>query len=129
MNGSSYLLDTNIIAAVLNREAAVGGKLRGKSVYLCSIALGELYFGAYKSTRVNENLKRIADFVDHYPILVCDQATADRYGQVKLNLRQKGRPIPENDIWIAAISLQHDLVLVTRDEHFKQVDGLSLETW
>lgn len=95
MNGSSYLLDTNIVAAVLNQEPTIEGQLKGKSVYLCSIALGELYFGAYKSTRVSENLKRIADFVDHYPILTCDQVTAEHYGQTKLALRQKGRPIPE----------------------------------
>jgi tRNA(fMet)-specific endonuclease VapC len=44
-------------------------------------------------------------------------------------LRVKGQPIPENDIWVAAIALQHRLTLVTRDEHFKQVDGLAVETW
>jgi tRNA(fMet)-specific endonuclease VapC len=129
MNGGSYLLDTNVIAAILNQEPAVEGQLKSKSVYLCSIALGELYFGAYKSTRIRDNLKRITDFVDHYPVLTCDQATAESYGRVKAMLKQKGRPIPENDIWIAAIALQYDSTLVTRDEHFKQVDGLHLETW
>ncbi len=53
------------------------GQLKGKSVYLCSTALGELYFGAYKSTRVSDNLKRITDFVDHYPVLTCDQTTVN----------------------------------------------------
>ena len=52
-----------------------------------------------------------------------------RYGKVKNGLRKKGRPIPENDIWIAAIAFQHDLTLVSRDEHFKEVENLKLEKW
>jgi len=44
-------------------------------------------------------------------------------------LRKKGRPIPENDIWIAAIAFQHDLTLVSRDEHFEEVEDLKLEKW
>jgi tRNA(fMet)-specific endonuclease VapC len=51
------------------------------------------------------------------------------YGRIAQQLRRKGRPIPQNDIWIAATALQYDLTLVTRDEHFKQVEGLALETW
>jgi len=48
---------------------------------------------------------------------------------VKNALLAKGRPIPENDVWIAALARQHDLVLVTRDEHFAEVDGLTLARW
>lgn len=62
-------------------------------------------------------------------VLGCDAETARRYGEVKNGLRQKGRPIPENDIWIAAIALQYDLTLVARDVHFGEVDGLKVEAW
>ena len=62
-------------------------------------------------------------------ILSCDEVTGDIYGQIKVQLRTKGRPIPENDIWIAATAMQHGLTLVTRDRHFQEIDGLALATW
>lgn len=102
--------------------------MRG-SLFISSIVLGEVYFGAYKSVRVTENLARIEKLVAHYQVLSCDKTTAARYGQIKQKSGAKGRPIPENDMWIAAIAMQYGLTLVTRDEHFKQVDGLLLETW
>ncbi len=58
-----------------------------------------------------------------------DAQTARRYGQVKDSLRQKGRPLPENDLWIAALAEQHSLVLVSRDAHFAEVEGLECESW
>jgi len=129
MAGSEYLLDTNIIAAILNQEPDIEAQLAGKAVYLSSIALGELYFGAYKSARVDDNRKRIARLATRFPLLVCDHKTAERYGEIKLLLKQKGRPIPENDIWIAAMARQHDLILTTRDAHFNEVDDLTLANW
>jgi tRNA(fMet)-specific endonuclease VapC len=55
--------------------------------------------------------------------------TADQYGQIRLRLKAKGRPIPENDIWIAATALRYGLALVTRDDHFQEVDNLNLVRW
>lgn len=54
---------------------------------------------------------------------------AQQYGQIKDKLRRIGRPIPENEIWIAAIAQQHDLALVTRDGHFGLVENLAVATW
>ena len=59
-------------------------------------------------------------------ILVCDTETARQYGRIKVELRRKGRPIPENDMWIAAVALQHGLTLATRDAHFDAIDGLTV---
>jgi tRNA(fMet)-specific endonuclease VapC len=98
-------------------------------IFTPSIVLGELYYGARKSTRVPENLARIEEFAARSTVLVCDTETARRYGEIKDRLRQKGRPIPENDIWIAAIALQYELTLVARDAHFENVDDLKVETW
>ena len=55
--------------------------------------------------------------------------TAERYGEIKDILRSKGRPIPYNDIWIGALALQHGLTLVSRDEHFGEIEGLDLQKW
>lgn len=98
-------------------------------VFVPAIVLGELYYGAYKSTRVTENLLKIDEFATTGTILVSDKRTAREYGEIKSRLRAKGRPIPENDIWIAAIAKQHVLTLVTRDAHFGEVDGLAVEGW
>lgn len=62
-------------------------------------------------------------------IVGCDEVTARHYGEIKNQLKENGRPIPENDIWIAAIAQQYDLTLVTRDKHFNAVANLSIEAW
>lgn len=124
-----FLLDTNIVIAILNREAAVTEHLRDTTVFLSSVVLGELYFGARKSAKSKENLQLIDGVIRNYPVLVCDAEIARHYGEVKHHLRTKGRPIPENDIWIAALAKQHDLTLVSRDEHFGEVSDLRVEAW
>lgn len=86
-------------------------------------------YGAYKSTRVESNLRRVREFASTVMVLGTDSDTAAAYGRIKAALRSKGRQIPDNDMWIAAISLQHHLTLVTRDAHFDEVDGLVTEHW
>lgn len=129
MNGR-YLLDTNIVIALFADEAGVkAGLTTAQEVLLPSVAVGELCYGARKSGRPEENLARIDEFLVSNVVLECDINTARQYGDVKNRLRLKGRPIPENDIWIAALSLQHGLTLVTRDGHFNEVDGLRTVAW
>jgi tRNA(fMet)-specific endonuclease VapC len=125
----TFLLDTNIVIAVLNKEAAVESQLAGKTIYLGSIVIGELYYGARKSARFKENLAKIEAFVVNYPILDCTKQTAEQYGSLKQALEAKGGLIPENDMWIAALAKQNNLTLVTRDDHFKRVDGLLVAKW
>ena len=129
MSGS-FLLDTNIVIAILDKDPAVGEHLaEATEVFVPSIVLGELYYGARKSSRVESNIETVNQFTAANRILACDSTTAQHYGEIKNLLREKGRPIPENDIWIAAIANQHDLTLVSRDNHFDEVEGLSLERW
>lgn len=129
MNGR-HLLDTNIIIALFANDSRVKENLANASeVFIPSIAIGELYFGAWKSGRVQENLARIDEFVANTVVLECDSDTARRYGEIKNALRLKGRPLPENDIWISAIAFQHDLMLVTRDTHFNEIESLKTVVW
>jgi tRNA(fMet)-specific endonuclease VapC len=129
MNGS-YLLDTNIVIALFASDPAVSEHLKSAAkVFIPSIVIGELYYGARKSSRIKENTARISEFVQSTAILGCDAETPRRYGDVKGELSQKGRPIPENDVWIAALAVQHTLVLVSRDAHFRYVENLELEIW
>jgi tRNA(fMet)-specific endonuclease VapC len=125
-----FLLDTNIVIALFASDPGVQQQLMAETeIFIPAIVLGELYYGARKSGQRDANLTRIDEFAAQSAILPCDQSTAHWYGQVKDGLRAKGRPIPENDIWIAALALQHRLTLATRDSHFNEVDGLSIETW
>ncbi|MBN3893737.1 MAG: type II toxin-antitoxin system VapC family toxin [Nostoc sp. NOS(2021)] len=129
MNGK-YLLDTNIIIALFADEATVKNRLaQTEQVLITSIAVGELYYGAIKSRRSKENLERIDEFIANSTVVGCDAETARHYGNVKNNLRLKGRPLPENDIWIAALTLQYNLTLVTRDAHFQEVENLQTVIW
>lgn len=125
-----FLLDTNIVIGLFAREASIQQRLAvAGEVFVPSIVIGELYYGARKSMRVTENLARIDEFVASSTVLPCGTATAQQYGEIKNQLRAKGRPIPENDIWIAAIALQYRLTLVARDGHFHEVEGIQIEAW
>jgi len=126
-----YLLDTNVIIALFARAQTVLDRLAAAdAVFVPVVALGELYYGARKSGRVAQNLDRIDELAAATTLLECNRATAQRYGEIKNDLRAKGRPIPENDIWIGAVGMQHDLTVATRDDaHFSQISGLRREVW
>ncbi len=125
-----FLLDTNVVIALFASETAVQEHLeQAEEVFVPSVVFGELYFGARKSDRVEENVTRIDEFALGSSVLGCDLSTAREYGIVKEKLQEKGRPIPENDIWIAAIARQYGLVLVTRDTHFEEIEDLQVEMW
>jgi tRNA(fMet)-specific endonuclease VapC len=118
------------VIALFAEDAVVKQRLiEANEVFVPSIVIGELYYGARKSARVRENVTRIDEFVVSNTVLPCDTETAQQYSDIKNKLLAKGRPIPENDIWIAAIAIQHQLTLVARDGHFHEVDGLWVEAW
>lgn len=123
------LLDTNIVIALFAQDPAVLQRLqRVEEVFVPCIVLGELYFGASKSSQAKQNIVRIDEFAIDNAVLGCDAETARIYGEIKATLRKKGRPIPENDIWVSAIAHQHRLTLITRDVHFEEIDGLRVES-
>lgn len=125
-----YLLDSNIIIALFASDKAVLEAVdEAEEVFIPSIVIGELYYGAQKSGKRQANVARVDSFVQVNTILDCDRETARWYGQIKSALQAKGRPIPENDIWIAALARQHGLILATRDKHFHEVDSIDIEVW
>jgi tRNA(fMet)-specific endonuclease VapC len=127
---SRFLLDTNIVIALIARDSSVErGLASAEKVYVPSLVLGELYFGARASAQKDRNLARIDEFAAANAVLVPDVATAREYGVLKVALRAKDRPIPENDMWIAAIAQQHSLTLITRDAHFQEVECLAVGSW
>lgn len=130
MNGNRVALDTNrAIAAVLNGAAdAVSALGAISSVELPVAVVAELRYGAMSSQRAAENLARIEQLVASCGVLNATVATAEVYGRVRSELRRRGTPIPENDVWIASACIEHDLPLWTDDQHFNVVSGLRLYT-
>ena len=125
-----YLLDTNIVIALFAGDRAVEVKVTNiENVALAPPIIGELCFGAQKSAKVAENLLKINMFVEQHSLYSCDLETAQLYGIIKGGLERKGTLIPDNDIWIAAIAMQHGLILATRDAHFDEVESLQTEHW
>lgn len=125
-----YLLDTSVAIRVLNQKVDLEARRgRGLEVFLCPTVIGELVFGAEKSSQSEANRRRIDRLIELCPVVPHDIEAAYRYGTIKAALQRKGQPIPENDLWIAACALRHDLILAARDQHFGYVDGLQLEDW
>lgn len=130
MNGNNILLDTNIISALLKGESRIADRIdKAPIIYIPVFVIGELYFGAMHSTQIQKNINDIKKLTATYVILLPDIKTAGIYGKIKTVLRKKGKPIPENDIWIAAIAKQYNLALATRDKHFKEINELSIKSW
>ncbi len=125
-----YLLDTNIVIALFAEDIAVQKHMaKAGEIFIPVIVIGELFFGAFKSGRPRANTVRIENFAAGNTILACDIGTSREYGRIKNLLHKKGHPIPENDIWIAALAMEHGLTLVSCDEHFKKIDGLKRAAW
>lgn len=121
-------LDTNIAIAALNGEPAVINKLQNLSqIFLPLPVVGELLFGALNSQRAETNLSRIQQLIQRSMILQMGSETASLYAKTRISLKQRGRPIPENDVWIAASCLEHHVVLMTNDTHFKSIEGLAVD--
>jgi len=129
MPGAELLLDTNAVIAWLRQDNDLR-RVAGKCQPIVSLfTVGEMFFGVRKSARPEENERALERALGDFAILFPDLATARHYGEVFAALRLKGRPIPVNDVWIAALALQHRLPLLTRDAHFGEVEALGVLRW
>jgi len=100
MNGNSLLLDTSVVVKHFRDATAVADKLAGyEDLYLPQQALGELYYGAYRSARPDKHLAQIERFLAAVDVLNPDEETSQLYGQIGTALAVAGTPIPQNDIW------------------------------
>ncbi|MFQ5979700.1 MAG: type II toxin-antitoxin system VapC family toxin [Candidatus Heimdallarchaeota archaeon] len=130
-----FCLDSDFLIALLrNDQAAINllHELESKALLLATtpIQAMELLRGAYKSTKSQENIKRINTLLKSLAILSIDLAVADRYAQLQTSLLKDGQIIGDFDLIIAAISLVHGAQLVTRNiNHFERITGLALKAW
>ena len=124
MSGSSLALDTSVAIAVLAGEA---DSLLSPDLgpFLLPVpVVGELRYGALNSRRSAQNLAEVDSLVGRCLVLDVTAATAEVYARLRLQLRERGKPIPENDLWIAAICLEHQVPLASSDSHFDVVESL-----
>ncbi len=122
-------IDTNVAIAFLNNQEGIKNSLRGyDEIYLPITVCGELIFGAKNSAHPIKNIDRLGGLLEYGIILNSNLQVAETYGGVRKQLKEIGRPIPENDIWIAAICLANELPLMTFDKHFSYVEGLSVKS-
>lgn len=125
-----YLLDTNIVIALFNGDQIIPSKLDAAELVGISVTvIGELLYGAKKSKHVKDNINKISRFVSRCHVFSVDGDTAEEYSTIKAVLMKRGCPIPDNDVWIAAMALQYELILVSRDKHFNMIPKLLIEQW
>ena len=124
------ILDTNAVSALLVGDPALGQVLAAdQRHHLPVIVIGEYRYGLLGSNRREPLQKLLGTLIRESFVLVIDETTAETYSRVRDELRRKGRPIPENDIWIAALARQHQQPVVSRDDHFDYVADLRRVAW
>ena len=128
-----YLLDTDSCIYLLNGNEALKKRVEKIGVYSLAVSnsvLAELYFGAYNSKKVEENLKRIELFKKNLTVLSDSEESAKEFGKIKANLKSKGKIIEDFDILIASISIANHCILITNNtEHFSRIDNLQTQNW
>jgi len=127
---SRLLLDTSAYSAIRRGDDRLQGPIREASeVLLTPVVIGELLFGFMGGGSERQNRASLRDFVEsaRVSLLPLDEETAERYALIRDYLRHKGKPIPVNDLWIAASAAQHGLRLLTLDEHFRHVPHVLVE--
>ena len=87
--------------------------------------IGELRYGALNSRRASDNLADVERLVSRCRVLDVTASTAAMYAELRHGLKPRGKPIPENDLWIAALCVEHRVPLATLDVHFDVVEGLA----
>ena len=123
------IIDTNFYTAFKRNDTdAVALLQQAEYIGVNAVIIGELLAGFRCGNREKQNRRELDQFLDSARVatIAVDDETAEFYAQVFSELRQKGRPIPSNDLWLAASALQHGLALATFDDHFSSISGLLL---
>ncbi|HEY3837768.1 MAG TPA: type II toxin-antitoxin system VapC family toxin [Bryobacteraceae bacterium] len=124
------ILDTNALSAYLdNVGEAIEIISNARELAIPVIVAAEFAFGIAQSRHRQTYQKSLQRMLDLSTVLNIDVETARHYAAIRLELKTAGTPIPANDLWIAALSRQHAIPLMSRDSHFDFVNGLRRLTW
>ena len=122
------LLDSNAYSLLMRGHGEVAGLVRrAEEVLFSAVVVGELMYGFRRGTHFERNAADLRSFLDspYSSFVEVGPVTADRYSRIATALRAKGRPIPTNDVWIAAHAMETGADLVSADGHFEHVDGIA----
>ena len=120
-------LDTNRLIDLFRGDTELAQRLEiCEEVWIPLVVLGEIKAGFYGGTqqRRNEVLLNRLLAKSSVEVLIPGRETAEHYARLFVQLKRAGTPIPDNDLWIAALVLEHDLMLITRDRHFERIPQL-----
>jgi len=121
------LLDTSAYVSFKRNNSEIVDIIANSELILISpIVLGELMFGFRNGSKFKKNMDDLNKFIDHEVVdfVQIGKTTADRYSRIAAQLKQYGTPIPTNDIWIAAHTMEHGAELLSSDLHFEKINGL-----
>ncbi len=124
------ILDTNALSAMADGEPEFAAAAADVGRFaLPVVVLAEFRFGILRSRHRRRYEAWLEDLMEASLILPVDEETSVRYAAIREALRVKGRPIPSNDAWIAALAVQHRLAVMSRDPHFDELDGVKRQSW
>jgi tRNA(fMet)-specific endonuclease VapC len=124
-------LDTNRLTDLLQGDARLAERLGAcDEVWVPLVVLGEIKAGFQGGTERHRNEALLQRFLAKatVSVLLPGRETAEHYARVFVQLKRAGTPVPDNDLWIAALALEHDLTLITRDRHFERIPQLPRES-
>ena len=128
-----YLLDTNIVIYCLKGYEVVNENLRSHlndPINISVVTLMELYYGAYKSQKVESNLAKIKTLENSIEVIPLGKEVVEIFGIYKAKLERSGTPLDDFDLILAACAMTNNLVLVTNNtKHFKRIEGLKITDW
>ena len=124
------ILDTNALSAFIDGDAVLGAILRtsGRAA-IPVIVLGEFRYGIANSRHRSTYESWLQEHLTAFDVLSVTAETTHAYASIRVQLTQQGRPIPANDVWIAALAVEHDMPVMTRDQHFESVAGIKRVSW
>ena len=124
------ILDTNALSAFVDGDPSIGNILRQQSrASIPVIVLGEFRYGIALSRHRAAYEQWLESHLWNFEVLTVNEETANSYATLRVALKQKGQPIPANDAWIAALAIQHQLPVLSRDQHFDAVPHISRQSW
>jgi tRNA(fMet)-specific endonuclease VapC len=128
-----YLLDTDTCIYFLNGNKKLIDKIEQvpiDSLNISFISVSELFFGAYNSSNIKNNIDKVNQFTKLINVVRSDLKSENLFGKIKANLKIKGKIIEDFDIFIASIAIENDLILVTNNtSHYSRIEDIKLQNW
>ncbi|MEO0095347.1 MAG: type II toxin-antitoxin system VapC family toxin [candidate division WOR-3 bacterium] len=131
LKSKSYIIDTDICIEILRNNQRVISKIKNlpSDIDICTtiINAGELFYGAFHSDNPNQRIKEVMAFLNDITIMPLDLNAVEKYGEIKSRLRKLGQLIPDNDLFIASITIVNNGILVTQNiAHYKRISELKI---